>query len=185
MFNFFKPRNPTTLLARELYGAVVTQARNPAFYRDYGVPDTPEGRYEMIALHLVLTLDRIAGDTPEAKALQQETLETFVTDMDDAFREMGVGDTTVPKKVKKAAGGVYTRGVAYREAVRAPDSATLETAILTYAYAGDTAKQDYVAPFAAYVRQFVQHLAAQPSDAIMAAKGIDFTPETYAPRAAS
>lgn len=176
MFNFFKTRNPTKELARELYGAVVTQARDPAFYRDYGVPDTPEGRYEMIALHLVLTLDRIGGDTPEAKALQQETLETFVTDMDDSFREMGVGDTTVPKKVKKAAGGVYTRGGAYREAVRAPDAAALQTALLTYVYAGDAAKQGQAAPLASYVRQFVKHLSQQPGDKVMAAQGIQLNP---------
>jgi cytochrome b pre-mRNA-processing protein 3 len=176
MFNFFKTRNPTAQLARELYGAVVTQARDPAFYRDFGVPDTPEGRYEMIALHLVLTLDRVGGESLQAQALQQETLETFVTDMDDAFREMGVGDTTVPKKVKKAAGGVYTRGGAYREAVRTEGNAALESALLTYAYAGDATKQGQTTPLAAYVRQFVQHLSEQPDEKVMAAQGIQFSP---------
>ena len=71
-------------------------ARHPAFYGDIGVPDTPEGRFELIALHLFLALEGMkdAGRIGRPK-LSQRTIETFVTDMDDCMREMGVGDMAV------------------------------------------------------------------------------------------
>lgn len=103
--------------AEKLYGAVVTAARRPAFYADLGVPDTPEGRFELVALHLFLVLDRVKDQGAAGQALTRRTIETFVTDMDDCMREMGVGDLTVPKRVKRAAAVFYERSSAYRAAL--------------------------------------------------------------------
>jgi cytochrome b pre-mRNA-processing protein 3 len=178
MFQVFKTRSDGRRKARELYGAVVAQARHVEFYRDMGVPDTPEGRYEMIALHLVLVLDRLGGADTACEALRQETLETFITDMDDAMREMGVGDQVVPRRVKKAAAGVYARGVAYREAVRSDDPALLDTALVTYVYATAGGADAPTAALGSYVRRYVAHLAAQSRDEIMVAKGLDMTVES-------
>ena len=103
--------------AEELYGMVVAAARNPRFYGPGRVADTPEGRFELVALHLFLVAERVAPVKPEGDALARHLIETFVTDMDDCMREMGVGDLTVPKRVKRAAAVFYDRTGAYRAAL--------------------------------------------------------------------
>ena len=105
--------------AGELYGRVVAEARRTVFYAGLGVPDTPEGRYELIALHLFLLLERLRRDGSAGEAVSRHVLEAFVTDMDDCMREMGVGDLTVPKRVKRAAAGFYERAGAYRAGLEA------------------------------------------------------------------
>jgi cytochrome b pre-mRNA-processing protein 3 len=165
MLTWFTTRNELNRKAHALYGAVVAQAREPAFYVSYGVPDSAEGRYEMIALHLVLLLERLGAEGPHAEELRRETLETFIVDMDDAMREFGVGDTKVPKTVKKAAAGVYARGVAYREALVDPAPGALDQAITKHVYLhGCTAPIQFEAAhgLAQYVRMAVADLAVQP-----------------------
>ena len=170
MFTWLAKRSESRRKARELYGAVVTQARDPAFYRRLGVADTPEGRYEVIALHLVLLLDRLGGSGVGGTVLRRETLEAFVTDMDDAMREMGVSDVRVPRNVKKAAGGVYTRSNAYGAALNAPvgDNAALQDALTTYVYQGRP--EAPLNELASYVRGAVAHLADEPDAALWAGK---------------
>jgi cytochrome b pre-mRNA-processing protein 3 len=173
MFKWFAKRSEHQRKARELYGAVVAQAREPTFYRALGVADTPEGRYELIALHLVLVLDRLGQADVSSEDLRRETLETFVTDMDDSMREMGVGDVSVPKKVKKAAGGVYARGVAYRAALAASDDTALEAALIDYV--GQGSREVAAKPIAQYVRRLVGDLAAQSADALRSGR-VTFIP---------
>lgn len=117
MLNWLKTRSEDRCKAKDLYGAIVTGARQPAFYSGCGVEDTPEGRYEMIALHLFLVIERLKGAGPQADRIAQRVLEAFVTDMDDSMREMGVGDLSVGRKVKRSAAGLYERFAAYRNAV--------------------------------------------------------------------
>jgi cytochrome b pre-mRNA-processing protein 3 len=74
-----------------LYGTIVAQARMPCFYRDYAVPDTLRGRFELIVLHLALLLDRLAAD-PAMRKLGQAVFDQFCRDMDHNLREIGVGD---------------------------------------------------------------------------------------------
>jgi cytochrome b pre-mRNA-processing protein 3 len=101
-----------------VYARVVAQAREPAFYARLGVPDTPEGRFEMLALHLFLVLHRLKrerGD-PETAALAQALTDHLVADMDANLREMGAGDLGVGRKVKRMAGALYGRIAAYEAA---------------------------------------------------------------------
>lgn len=121
MLNWLAKRADVARKADNLYGAVVAQARQPSFYAGFGIPDTLEGRYEMIVLHLFLVLERLrqADDTNLSRVL----IERFVTDMDDCMREIGVGDLTVPKRVKKAAAVLYKRADAYRDALEAGSDA--------------------------------------------------------------
>lgn len=128
MLNWLKTRSEDRCKAKELYGAIVTGARQPAFYSGCGVEDTPEGRYEMIALHLFLVIERLKGAGPQADRIAQRVMEAFVTDMDDSMREMGVGDLSVGKKVKRSAAGLYERFSAYR-AAQAKSSEALEEQI--------------------------------------------------------
>lgn len=108
--------DPRRRIAKQLYGAVVAAARRPSLYARFGVPDTPEGRYELVVLHMILLLERLKSGGGDAESVGRFLTETFVTDMDDCFREMGVGDLSVPKKVNRAAAGLYERALAYRAA---------------------------------------------------------------------
>src|ERR1700722_16778682 len=94
---FRQPRNRTIDM---LYGAIVAQGRRPVFYAGFGVPDTVEGRFDMVVLHLVLVLRRLrlaAG----GERMAQDLFGAFCRDMDHNLREMGVGDLTVPKQMKR------------------------------------------------------------------------------------
>lgn len=115
MFAWLASR-PTRAKAEELYGAVVTVARTPGYYSAFCVPDTTRGRFEMITLVLFLVLERTKR-APGGMDLSRAGIEAFITDMDDCMREMGVGDLTVPKKVKRAAATFYERAKHYREAL--------------------------------------------------------------------
>jgi cytochrome b pre-mRNA-processing protein 3 len=119
MLNFldwFRSRSADGRTAAEIYGSIVAQARHPAFYADLGVADVAEKRYELLVLHLSLVLERLRGRGEREKAVAQGLVEEFVRDIDGSMREMAVGDTSVPRKVRKAAGGFYDRDALYRQA---------------------------------------------------------------------
>src|SRR5215207_2071372 len=100
-----------------LYGAIVAQARTEAFYRHHGVPDTANGRLEMIVLHTVLVLSRLEAEVTSARPLGQALFDHFCSDMDANLREMGVGDMAVPRKMKAIAEAFYGRKRAYEAAL--------------------------------------------------------------------
>ena len=166
--NGYRSRQAKQLQAAEVYGAVVTQARNPAFYRDAGVPDTPEGRFEVIVLHLYLLLERLRGAGEPGVEPSRLLIERLVTDMDDQMREMGVGDLSVPKKVKRAARMLYERTEDYRAALAQPDNAALAVA-LGRAFPSST-KLGTTDLLARYVREAVAHLAGISSEALLAGR---------------
>lgn len=122
--------------AGEIYGVVVTQARSPEFYAALGVPDTPSGRYEMVTLHLFLVHESLRERAGEAPALARMLTEAFVEDMDDSLRELGTGDLSVPKKVRRAAAGLYDRSMAYRAPLEAADTPALAACLAEHVYAG-------------------------------------------------
>ncbi|MGH7248056.1 MAG: ubiquinol-cytochrome C chaperone family protein, partial [Pseudomonadota bacterium] len=95
-----------------LYGAIVAAARNPAFYADRGVPDTLDGRFELIALHAFLAIRRLKQSADSA-AYAQALFDTMFADLDRNLREMGVGDLSVGRQVKTMAKAFYGRVVAY------------------------------------------------------------------------
>ena len=116
MLSWMKSRAQDRRTALDFYGAIVARARRPVFFADHGVLDTPEGRTAMIILLMFPLLDRLqAGDARDCR-LARLLIETFVTDVDDSLREMGVGDLSVPKKVKRAAQALGERCLAYRSA---------------------------------------------------------------------
>jgi cytochrome b pre-mRNA-processing protein 3 len=109
--------------ARRLYGAIVAAARQERFYADWGVPDTLDGRFDMICLHMYLALSTLRGK----EQLRQKLTDDFFADMDRSLREMGVGDLSVGKKVRKMAEAFYGRITAYEAAK--DDPVELEKAI--------------------------------------------------------
>ena len=161
MLTWFFNRSPTEPKAAELYGAVVALARRPKLYEVFGVADTPEGRYEALVLHLFLAAERLMAEGEQGSKHAQALIEAFVTDMDDNMREMGVGDLSVPKKVKKAAAAFYDRADVYRSALAAEGSEELAGALVRLVPAADDRAFDAGA-FAADVREQAARLAAIP-----------------------
>jgi cytochrome b pre-mRNA-processing protein 3 len=128
IFRLFR-QNPGAGTIRDLYGAIVAQARLAAFYRAYGVPDTVEGRFDLIVLHLVIVLARLEADTSVGRSIGQKLFDEFCRDMDGNLREMGVGDLAVPKKMRQFAGAFYGRQAAYLAALAAPGERELANAL--------------------------------------------------------
>lgn len=144
-----------------LYGAIVAQSRRAEFYTDFGVPDTMEGRFEMVVLHTVLVCHRLKDGDETQRALSQEIFDTFAADMDRTLRELGVGDLTVPKKMKKIGEAFYGRVTAYDTALAETGNALLMQALARNVL-GTEAPAPTSAALAAYVRAAADRLAATP-----------------------
>ena len=141
ILKLFRPSSPARNI-RDLYGAIVAQARAAGLLQPvYGVPDTVQGRFDLIVLHLVLVLAQIGRQAGE-QALPQacrtwaprgpsgnSCSTTFCRDLDDNLREMGVGDLAVPKKMRGFAEAFYGRQAAYVAALAATDRRELENAL--------------------------------------------------------
>ena len=125
---------------RPLYGAVVTEARRPEWYRDGGVADTVPGRFDMVSAALagvLARMDRDGGMKRESALLT----ELFVHDMDGQLREMGIGDIVVGKHVGKLMGAMGGRFDAYRDGLAAGGEALRDAAVrnINFGERGDPA----------------------------------------------
>ena len=107
----------------ELYATVVAQARQPHFYAAWDVPDTAEGRFEMIALHAFLLLRRLKAERQRTATLAQDFFDLMFADLDRNLREMGIGDTGIGKRVKAMAQSFYGRIAAYDAGLADGDAA--------------------------------------------------------------
>lgn len=132
---FRRPRPDPRITA--LYGAIVAQARIATFYQDYGIPDTVNGRFDMIVLHLALLLRRLESEPELSTTLGQAVFDTFCRDMDDNLREMGVSDIKVPREMRRIGEAFYGRVAAYRTALLDNDEAALTAAIARNLYDGE------------------------------------------------
>jgi cytochrome b pre-mRNA-processing protein 3 len=163
----FKPR-PAKAAGEALYAAAARQARSPRFYAEMGVPDTREGRFELYSLHVVLVLDRLKGQGPQADETAQILMETYIRGLDDAFRELGVGDTAVAKRVKKLVEAFYGRAKALQEAfVTLPQTAPLTEVISRTVF--ESGEGDAEA-LAGYVVQARDRLSRAPLESLLAGK---------------
>jgi cytochrome b pre-mRNA-processing protein 3 len=128
-FRRFFANAPENRVAREVYSLIVAKARQPYFYARLCVPDTLDGRFDMIALHAILVTDRLARGGAQARFLSQKIFDEVFADMDRSLREMGVGDLSVGKKVRHMAEVFYGRAKAYRDALSRRDTKALEQAL--------------------------------------------------------
>jgi cytochrome b pre-mRNA-processing protein 3 len=156
--------------AKVLYEQIVTQARNPVFYAAYNIPDTPEGRFEMITMHCGLLVNRLcqSSDTKSAKLLAQALFDVMFADIELAIRELGVGDLAVPRRIKKMMSEFKGRSYAYDEAAKQGVPSMIH-ALSRNAYAkqDDKPSHDVVSEFAQYVCDTAQILRAQTVDDLM------------------
>lgn len=168
MLTWLRARSRSGRTAAELYGSIVTAARREAFYSELGIPDTPDGRFVMLLLHMYLALERLRKEGGAGQELSRALVETFVTDMDDCMRELGVGDLTVPRKVKKAAGALYDWAADFRQAEASGGESTLAVAL-------ERRLQPFLAPpaarqMAAYMRRQADGLREQSAEALLSGR---------------
>lgn len=169
----FKPR-PARLAGEALYEAATRQARQPDFYRALGVPDSPEGRFELYSLHVVLLLHRLKGEGGAAAETAQVLFDTYVSALDHALREMGVGDLSVAKKMRKLGEAFFGRVKSYHAAFAAlPDEGPLRDLLTRTVYAEVDPSQ--VQALADYVTAQRAHLAAQPIEGFFGGR-VDWRP---------
>ena len=113
---FFRKKNkPISRLSEILYKLIVKQARTKAFYANLKVPDTIDGRFELIVLHFFLLERTLDKDIKEDQLLYQELLEIMYKDFDMSLREIGVGDLSVGKKIYHMTEAFSGRLFAYRK----------------------------------------------------------------------
>ncbi len=146
--------------ASKLYGAIVAQARLAPLYRDFGLPDTLEGRFSAVALHLFAVLHRIKAEGAKGRDLAQALTDRFSEDMEAVLRELGVSDLRVPKKMRGLAASSATLLQTLEEAYAAGEDAFAAAIAQSVPLQGDAVERS-VAELAPYVSDVIQRLQPQ------------------------
>lgn len=149
--SLFTP-SPAKQQAQTAYLAIVAASRQPVFYKEWQVPDTLDGRFDMLVLHLFLALDACAANKEFCRTLQ----EAFFADMDRSLREIGVSDTGVGKRVKKMAQAFYGRMNAYAETIG--DETKLKEALKRNVWREQPVEEKSLAALAQYARRHADSL---------------------------
>lgn len=157
---------------RAVYAVIVAKARQPWLYTTAGVADTVTGRFDMITLHCFLVLERLRDQGEKASEFAQEIFDEAFMDMDHSLREMGVGDLSVGKKVRKMSEVFYGACKGYRDAlsVDEPDIEKELAGALRRNVLGEKATDQQVHALVQYVLKSTQQLAAYPVSEIVSGK---------------
>jgi cytochrome b pre-mRNA-processing protein 3 len=131
-----RQRNRHERTGYSLYGAAVAAARAPFLYDAIGVPDTVDGRFDLIGLHVFLLIRRLTGLPPPGPKLAQAVFDAMFNDMDVNLRESGVGDLSVGRKVRMMLEAFNGRSAAYQAALGAGDTAALAAALARNVWRG-------------------------------------------------
>ena len=178
MRNWFCRQDKGEGIAHDLYVAAVAQARQPLFYVEYGVPDTVDGRFDLIILHVYLFLRQLnqlaltdGGSVESVQAAQraQSLFDIMFSDMDRSLREMGVSDISIGKRVKHMVKAFYGRAVAYDEGLTGPDT-VLRNALERNLFGTVQPSQNQLAAMAEYLRYQADNLAKASGQDILAGK---------------
>ena len=120
---------------RALYGAIIDEARQPGWYRDGGVADSVDGRFEMVSTILAFVLMRLEQLGEAAQLPSAQLAEVFVDDMDGQMREIGIGDVIVGKHIGKMMATLGGKLGAYRTVLA--EGTSLDEALVRNLYRGD------------------------------------------------
>jgi cytochrome b pre-mRNA-processing protein 3 len=173
----FRP-DPSAAPAHALYFEVVRQSRLPAFYLEGGVPDSLDGRFDLIALHAFLAMRRLKREGQAGQNLAQALFDIMFADMDQSLREMGVGDLGVGRRVKAMASAFYGRIAAY-DAGLERDDAALGDALARNLYGTTDPSPAVLSRMVAYVRQQAADSDDWPSSSLLGGQ-IRFAPPVSA-----
>ena len=177
IFGYLGRKRKNRAIVDGLYSQVTDAARDPVYYRDTNVPDTVMGRFEMLPMVMVLFLRGTHQAGPAVAPLAQDMVDTFFEDIDHSIRELGVGDVSVPKRMKKLARMFYGRAESYGDALNNGDADALAEALSRNIYpAGgtDRAEPDNGSrDMAALARTFIdldRHFAGLQADDLMSGR---------------
>lgn len=161
------PAYDARTVASNAYIALIAQARNPFFYKACAVPDTLDGRFEMIVLHLFLFSRRLKEEAQGNASAQlwQQLLELFFADMDQNLRQIGVGDLGVSRRIRHMSEALFGRMAAYEKSLG--DTTALREALGRNVYGKEAAPPEALALLIRYVTDSVAALKAQPEDAVL------------------
>ena len=150
-------------IIERLNGDVVAAVRRPVFYEAGGVPDTFNGRFELLVVHVAIVVRRLRALPDPGARVAQDLVDLVFRNLDPAMRENGVGDLAVPKRMKRLAEGFLGRAIAYDGALNDPDLASLSGALARNVYSGTRPAGD----LAAYVRAAADALGALSLDELL------------------
>jgi cytochrome b pre-mRNA-processing protein 3 len=158
-------RNPVQALGAALYASAVSHARTPGFYlpppEGFGVPDTLDGRFNMIGLIVSLLIRRLNREGVAGEQAAQALFDAMFQDMDQSLRELGAGDLAVAKRVKEMWEALHGRAVSYGKALDAGDTAMMAEALRRNLWPGGVAPPESAPRLAALARAQDQALAAR------------------------
>ena len=169
MFGVFRRRAQERQGLADLYAALATQARAPAFYAELGVPDTVDGRFDLLVLHAWLVMHRLDAE-PESGPLKQDLFDTMFGHLDLTVREMGAQDLGVGRRIKRMAEGFQGRANAFREAWLAGDEAKVREALQRNVFGKATATPDALAALSRYIGDALRSLQMTDRTALLAGR---------------
>ena len=158
---------PIARQAEALYAQVAVQARQPGLYTTLGAPDRIDARFELYTLHTLLLIMRLRAEGDQGAEIAQKLFDIYVSALDDSLRELGVGDLSVAKKMRKLGEALYGRMTAYEPALAGEDEAVLAEGLARNVYASDAAADGL--PLARYALAARRGLAAQTFDDLLKA----------------
>ncbi|MBO6860019.1 ubiquinol-cytochrome C chaperone family protein [Roseibium sp.] len=176
LFGLFRRR--TRDAEHKVYCEIVAQARQPVFYTDFHVPDSVDGRFDMIVAHAVLYFRRMRGEGKSVSEFTQNVFDLFFLDMDASLREMGVSDTRVPKKVKVMGEAFYGRADAYIPAIESKNVEELSEALGRNIYP-DAPEPVAQKRLAYYMLEAAESLEGQTVEALMNGSIVWSDPEKF------
>ena len=162
----------------ELYGCAVAAARHSYLYSTIGVPDTLDGRFDLVGLHAFLLIRRL-GTEPGGPVLAQAIFDAMFADMDINLRELGVGDMGIARRVRAMWEGFHGRAAAYAQAMDAGDPAAMEAALAKNVWRGEPPPPGAAAALTQLAFAEDRHLAGQALDALLRGEA-DFLPPEQA-----
>lgn len=163
MFGAFKQKNPYEQPARSVYGALLTHIRQPVFYEELAVPDTFEGRFDVLVLHVFMVMEHMLVHE-KGEVFNQTLFDVMFADMDQALREMGKGDMGVPKQMRAMMLGFNGRVHAYQDAFGDDEKRAAVIAKNIY----NTQDSDSAKKMSNYSALAMRHVKAQSQENILA-----------------
>lgn len=149
-----------------LYGAAVAAARDPWLYESLAVPDTLDGRFDLVGLYVFLVIDRLGREPAPGPALAQAVFDAMFSDMDFNLREMGVSDVSISRKMKAMWEAFHGRSRAYAAALASDDGAALPEALARNVWRGSPPGEAAAASLARLARAQAAHLRGQTIEAL-------------------
>ena len=164
MFKTLFKRQTQDRHVQALYALAVEQARQPAFYASLGVADRIDARFELYTLHVLILFLRLKQDGERGEVAAQKLFDTYISSLDNTLRELGVGDVSVGKKMRKLGESLYGRMSAYEGPLRAEDVDALAHSLAKNIYESPDA--DTGRALARYAVTSRQNLATQSFEAV-------------------